>query len=154
MAFIYIPKQLVVHTYTNNRVPDPTDMTQHLWLAWLYVIIKWSFCGRINLKMLNFVTWELCHRKKPSSQFLTGQSQRHTFPHYHKHRYSGFNGDINYCFLQNTVLQYTYLLHGTGHYLKSWLSLNLSKNIQLSYGTQRFITVFTKSCHQTLSWAS
>jgi hypothetical protein len=28
------------------------------------------------------------------------------------------------------------------------------KNILLSYGTQRFITVFTKSHHRTLSWAS
>jgi hypothetical protein len=45
----------------------------------------------------------------------------------------------------------TYSLHGAGHYLKSWQSLSLSKNILLSYGTQRFITMFTKACHWTLS---
>jgi hypothetical protein len=39
----------------------------------------------------------------------------------------------------------THSLHGAGYYLKSWLSLNLSKNILLSYGTRRFITVFTKA---------
>jgi hypothetical protein len=47
-----------------------------------------------------------------------------------------------------------YLLHGAGYYLKSWLSLRSSKNIPLSYGTRRFITVFTKARHWTLSWAS
>jgi hypothetical protein len=30
----------------------------------------------------------------------------------------------------------------------------LVKNILLSYGTRRFITVFTKACHRTLSWAT
>jgi hypothetical protein len=48
----------------------------------------------------------------------------------------------------------TYLLHGAGHYLESWLSLSLSKNVLLSYGTRRFITVFTKSRYRTLSKAS
>jgi hypothetical protein len=48
----------------------------------------------------------------------------------------------------------TYLLHGAGYYLKSWLSLGLSKNILLSYGTRRFITVFTQARHWILSWAS
>jgi hypothetical protein len=38
----------------------------------------------------------------------------------------------------------TYLLHGAGHYLKSSLSLSLSKKILLSYGTRRFITMFTR----------
>jgi hypothetical protein len=33
-------------------------------------------------------------------------------------------------------------------------SLSLSKNIPPSYGTRRFITVFTKARHRTLSWAS
>jgi hypothetical protein len=47
----------------------------------------------------------------------------------------------------------TYLLHGAGYYLKSWLSLSFSKTI-LSYGTRRFITVFTQARHWTLSWAS
>jgi hypothetical protein len=47
-----------------------------------------------------------------------------------------------------------YLLHGAGYYLKSWLSLTLSKNILLSYGIQRFITVFSQARHWTLSWAS
>jgi hypothetical protein len=47
----------------------------------------------------------------------------------------------------------TYLFHGAGQYLKSWLSLSLSKHILLSYGTRRFITVFTKARHWTLSWA-
>jgi len=47
----------------------------------------------------------------------------------------------------------TYLFHGAGHYLKSWMSLSLSKNI-LSHGNRRFITVFTKARHWTLSWAS
>jgi hypothetical protein len=46
-----------------------------------------------------------------------------------------------------------YLLHGAGHYLKSWLSLSLSKNI-LFYRSRRFITVFTKTHHWTLSRAS
>jgi len=45
----------------------------------------------------------------------------------------------------------TYLPNGAGDYLKSWLSLTLSKNILLSYGTRRFITVFTEACHWTLS---
>jgi hypothetical protein len=48
----------------------------------------------------------------------------------------------------------TYSLHGAGCYLKSSLSLSFSKNILFSYGTRRFITVFTKSRHWTLSWAS
>jgi hypothetical protein len=48
----------------------------------------------------------------------------------------------------------THSLHGAGYYLKSWLSLSLSKNILLSYGTWRFITVFTQARHWTLSWAS
>jgi hypothetical protein len=47
-----------------------------------------------------------------------------------------------------------YLLHGAGHSLKSWLSLSLSKKILLSYGTRRFITVFTQARHWILSWAS
>jgi hypothetical protein len=38
--------------------------------------------------------------------------------------------------------------------LKSWLLLSSSKNIPLSYRTQKFITVFTKARHWTLSWAS
>jgi hypothetical protein len=54
----------------------------------------------------------------------------------------------------SSLIHYTYLLHGTGYYLKSWLSLSLSKNIPLSYGTRRFITVFTKARHWTLSWDS
>jgi hypothetical protein len=48
----------------------------------------------------------------------------------------------------------THSLHGAGYYLKSWLSLSLSKNILLSYGNQRFIIVFTQAHHWTLSWAS
>jgi len=37
--------------------------------------------------------------------------------------------------------------------LKADLSLGFSKYIPPSYGTQRFITMYTKGCHQTLSWA-
>jgi hypothetical protein len=83
----------------------------------------------------------------------------------------------------------TWLLHGAGYYLKSWLSLSLSNSILLSlwnpkvhyrvhksppldsvlsqpkevtlitvscflHGTRRFITVFTKARHWTLSLAS
>jgi hypothetical protein len=48
----------------------------------------------------------------------------------------------------------THSLHGAGYYLKSWLLLSSSKNILLSYGTRRFITVFTKARYWTLSWAS
>jgi hypothetical protein len=48
----------------------------------------------------------------------------------------------------------TYSLHGTGYYLKSWLSLSLSKLSCFLYGTRRFITVLTKARHRTLSWAS
>jgi hypothetical protein len=48
----------------------------------------------------------------------------------------------------------TYSLHGAGYYLKSWLLLSSSINIPLSYGTRRFITVFTKARHWTQSWAS
>jgi hypothetical protein len=48
----------------------------------------------------------------------------------------------------------TYSLHGAGYYLKSWLSFILSKNIPPSYGTRRFITMFTKARHRTLFWAS
>jgi hypothetical protein len=47
-----------------------------------------------------------------------------------------------------------YLLHSAEYYLKSWLSLSLSKKILLSYGNWRFITVFTEARHWTLSWAS
>jgi len=43
-----------------------------------------------------------------------------------------------------------YLFHGAGYYLKNWLLLNLSRNI-LSYGTRRFITMFTKARHWTIS---
>jgi hypothetical protein len=52
------------------------------------------------------------------------------------------------------ISRFTYLLHGTVYYLKSWLLLSSSKNIPLSYGTRSFITVFTKARHWTLSWAS
>jgi hypothetical protein len=38
--------------------------------------------------------------------------------------------------------------------MKSWLSLSLSKNILLSYGTRRFITAFTQARNWTLSWAN
>jgi hypothetical protein len=48
----------------------------------------------------------------------------------------------------------TYLLHGAGYYLKSWLSLGISKNILLSCWIRRFITMFSKAYHWTLSWAS
>jgi hypothetical protein len=34
------------------------------------------------------------------------------------------------------------------------MSLSLSNNILLSYGTRRIITVFTQACYWTLSWAS
>jgi hypothetical protein len=48
----------------------------------------------------------------------------------------------------------THSLHGAGHYLRSWLSLSLSKKSCFFYGTRRFITVLTKARHWTLSWAS
>jgi hypothetical protein len=63
---------------------------------------------------------------------------------YRRHRWEVDNGTHSL----------THSLHGAGYYLKSWLSLSLSKNIPLSYGTRRFITVFTKARHWTLSWAS
>jgi hypothetical protein len=58
--------------------------------------------------------------------------------------------------ITNPSLTYiiTYWLHGAGYYLRSWLSLSLSKNILLSYGTRRFITVYTQARHWALSWAS
>jgi hypothetical protein len=40
----------------------------------------------------------------------------------------------------------THSLHGAGYYLKKFL-----KNILLSYGTRRYITVFTKARRWTLS---
>jgi hypothetical protein len=49
---------------------------------------------------------------------------------------------------------FSYLPHGAEHYLKSWLSLSFSKISWFIYGTRRFITVFTKARHWTLSWAS
>jgi hypothetical protein len=54
--------------------------------------------------------------------------------------------------LSINLFLYTYkhnilLRHGAGYYLKSRLSLSLSKNILLSYGTRRFITVFTQARH-------
>jgi hypothetical protein len=49
-------------------------------------------------------------------------------------------------------LKYIILLHGAGYYLKSWLSLSLSKNITPSYETRSFITLFTKDHQRTLSW--
>jgi hypothetical protein len=48
---------------------------------------------------------------------------------------------------------FTYLLQGA-EYLKSWLSLSLSKKYCFLYGTLKFITVFTKARHWTPSWAS
>jgi len=52
-------------------------------------------------------------------------------------------------YLLNYLLTYllTYSLHGAGYYLKSSLSLSLSKNVPLSYETRRFITVFTKALY-------
>jgi hypothetical protein len=44
--------------------------------------------------------------------------------------YPGFNNNL-LIYLLTYLLTY-YLLHGTGYYLKSWLSLSLSKNISLS----------------------
>jgi hypothetical protein len=55
------------------------------------------------------------------------------------------------CSPQHPVLYGTYSLHGTGYYLKSRLLLSSSKNIPLSYGTRRLITLFTKARHWTLS---
>jgi hypothetical protein len=52
------------------------------------------------------------------------------------------------------ILLFNYLLPGVGYYLGSWLSLSLSKNILLSYGTWKFITVFTKARHWTIFQAS
>jgi hypothetical protein len=68
-----------------------------------------------------------------------GQGQGHDVP----------QGDAGLVSWENTNT--TYLLHGAGYYLKSWLSLSMSKNILLAYGTQRFITVFTQAHHWTLS---
>jgi hypothetical protein len=68
------------------------------------------------------------------------------------------NGGLRYCLWVTLRFNYygtyllTHTLHG-GYYLKSPMSLSLSKNILISYGTRRFITVFTKACHWTLSWA-
>jgi len=45
------------------------------------------------------------------------------------------------------------LLSISGYYLKSWLSLSLLKSVLHSYGTRRFITVFTKARYWTISWA-
>jgi len=47
----------------------------------------------------------------------------------------------------------THSLQGAEYYMKSWLTFSLSKKSFL-YGTQKFITVFTKVFHRTLSWAS
>jgi hypothetical protein len=56
------------------------------------------------------------------------------------------------CFLGQFYLTYllTYSLHDAEYYLKSSLSLSLSKSILLSYGTRRFITVlrvFSNICN-------
>jgi hypothetical protein len=72
----------------------------------------------------------------------TPRSSQWSFP-------SGFPTNILYA---SYLLTYS-SLHGAGYYLKSWLSLSLSKNVPLSYGTRRFITVFTKARHWTLSRA-
>jgi hypothetical protein len=48
---------------------------------------------------------------------------------------------------------HSHSLHGAGYYLKRWLSLSPSKNVLL-YGTRRFIAVFTKAHHCTLSSAN
>jgi len=56
--------------------------------------------------------------------------------------------------LTHTITLLTHSLHGAGYYLKNWLSISLSKNILLSYRTQRFITMFTKARHWILSWAT
>jgi len=47
-------------------------------------------------------------------------------------------------FISRKIL-YGYLLHDAEYYLKSWLSLSLSKKNYFLYGTRRFITVFTKT---------
>jgi hypothetical protein len=70
------------------------------------------------------------------------------FPNVKRHNGLRKTGRVGY------LLTYllTYSLHCAGYYLKSWVSLSLSKNILLSYGTRRFITVVTKARHWTLSW--
>jgi len=49
------------------------------------------------------------------------------------------------------IASITYSFQGAGHYLKIRMSLSFSINILLSYGTQRFITVFAIARHGTLS---
>jgi hypothetical protein len=78
----------------------------------------------------------------------------------HQNYYHNVGGECLWYCLLTYLLTYllthslTHSLHGAGYYLKGWLSLNLSKNILLSYGTGRFITVFTQAHHRTISWAS
>jgi hypothetical protein len=62
----------------------------------------------------------------------------------------GYSTDSTYLL----IYLLTYLFHGAGYYLKSWLSLSLSKYILLSYGNRRFIIMLIKTRHWTLSWAS
>jgi hypothetical protein len=49
------------------------------------------------------------------------------------------------------IASITYSFQGAGHYLKIRMSLSFSINILLSYGIRRFITMFKKSRHWTLS---
>jgi hypothetical protein len=96
----------------------------------------------------------------PQSRSVDGGGEKNSHHCRHQHRELKAGRSVLCLFSITSLLLLTYLLthslthslHGAGYYLKSWLSLSLSKNILLSYETRRFITVFTKARHWTLSW--
>jgi hypothetical protein len=52
-------------------------------------------------------------------------------------------------------LIYTYLLHGTKSFLRSWSVFAASQEIPpIFYGTRKFFTVLTSTRHPSLSWAN
>jgi hypothetical protein len=117
---------------------------------------SFSFCNILNSPFTSFFLWPTWARwfRTPviyvasSGEVVTFHNNTHYYYYYYHHHHHHHHHHYYYCY------SLTHSLHGAGYYLKSWLSLSFSKNIPLSYGTRRFITVFTKARPWTLSWAS
>jgi hypothetical protein len=61
--------------------------------------------------------------------------------------------ELTYLLTYLLTYSLTHSLHGAGYYLKADCRSACQKNV-LSYGTRRFITVFTQARHWILSWTS
>jgi hypothetical protein len=66
---------------------------------------------------------------------------------------------IDYYFYKFTLILLTYLLtylrHGAESFLRSWpVKFAASQEIPRIYGTRKFLTLPTRACHPSLSWAN